>query len=112
MATELSFGQLFIPIQNANEAAATEGVSIIPITCLQEAIDILEKRSSAAPFLFKPLKDRVTSYPNFSEIKSQENAKRALTIAVAGGHNIYHDRFAGRRKKFDRANARRHPARP
>lgn len=88
MAVESGFHQLFLPAQNANEAAAIEGVAIIPITCLQEAIDILEEKKIVAPFRFHALKNMVMPYPNFSEIKGQENAKRALTIAAAGAHNI------------------------
>ena len=40
------------------------------------------------PFQFRPVNNAKTSYPDFSEIKSQGNAKRALTIAAAGAHNI------------------------
>jgi magnesium chelatase family protein len=88
MAIGSGFHQLFLPAQNANEAAAIEGVTVIPINCLQEVIDILEEKKIAAPFRFCELKNIPASYPNFSEIKGQENAKRALTIAAAGAHNI------------------------
>ena len=88
MAAESGFGEIFLPAQNANEAAAIEGVVIIPIHCLQEVIDVLEGKTSMAPFRFRPLKNSITSYPDFSEIKGQENAKRALTIAAAGAHNM------------------------
>jgi magnesium chelatase family protein len=88
VAVESGFYQLFLPAQNANEAAAIEGSVVIPINCLQEAIDILEKRTAGSPVRFQPLKNKTISYPNFSEIKSQENAKRALMIAAAGSHNI------------------------
>jgi len=88
MAAGRGFRQLFLPAQNANEAAVIENVNVVAISCLQEAIDILEGRSSVVPFQFKPINNAATSYPNFSEIKSQGNAKRALTIAAAGAHNI------------------------
>ncbi len=88
MAVESGFRELFLPEQSANEAAAIENVVVVPIGCLQEAIDILEEKISAAPFRFRPLNNAIVSYPNFSEIKSQENAKRALMIAAAGAHNI------------------------
>ena len=89
MAVESGFHQLFLPVQNANEAAAIEGIAIVPINRLQEVIDILEGKSNGLlPFRFHPLKNTTISCPNFSEIKGQENAKRALTIAAAGAHNI------------------------
>ena len=88
LAVKLGFRQLFLPTQNANEAAAIEGVNVIPVNCLQETLDILEKRTIVPSFRFRPLKNISTPCPNFSEIKGQENAKRALMIAAAGAHNI------------------------
>ena len=88
MAIELGFHQLFLPAQNANEAAAIEGAFIIPINHLQEAIEILEGKTRVVPSRFNPLKNIAASCPNFSEIKGQENAKRAVMIAAAGAHNL------------------------
>jgi magnesium chelatase family protein len=88
MAAGAGFRQIFLPSQNANEAAAIEGVVIIPISRLQEVIDILEKKATIPLSQFRPLENKTVSYPNFSEIKGQENAKRALTIAAAGAHNL------------------------
>ena len=87
-AIKLGFRKLFLPAQNANEAAAAEGISVISVSSLQNAIDILEKKISVAPAQFKPLINSSLSCPDFSEIKSQGSAKRALTIAAAGAHNI------------------------
>jgi magnesium chelatase family protein len=88
MAVESGFHQLFLPAQNANEAAAIEGAVVVSVSRLQEAIDILEGKVTILPFRFQPLKNTSVSFPNFSEIKGQENAKRALTIAAAGAHNM------------------------
>jgi len=88
MAIELGFHQLFLPSRNANEAAAAEGISVVSINCLQEAVDILEGKRIVAPVRFRPVINKLSSFPDFSEIKNQEGAKRALTIAAAGAHNI------------------------
>jgi magnesium chelatase family protein len=88
MAIEFGFHKLFLPAKNANEALAAEGISVIPVSSIQEVIDILEEKRIAAPARFRPLENNLSSFPDFSEIRGQENAKRALTIAAAGAHNI------------------------
>ena len=88
LAVRLGFHQLFLPTHNANEAAAIENVEIIPIKELREVIDVLEKKKEILPFQWHPLKSTASSYPNFSEIKSQGHAKRAMIVAAAGGHNM------------------------
>ncbi len=88
LAVKLGFRRLFLPVNNANEAAAIENVEIVPVKELREVIDILEKKKNVSPFQWRPLKNAASSYPNFSEIKSQGHAKRAMIIAAAGSHNM------------------------
>jgi magnesium chelatase family protein len=89
MASENGFQQLFVPYENANEAAAMEGIDVVPIRTLSEAIMFLEGRMNieVVHAVATPATNREI-FPDFSEIIGQENAKRALTIAAAGNHNI------------------------
>lgn len=92
LAKKLGFKYLFIPKTNAEEAAIIPDIEVVPVENLQEIIDHLEERA-----VISPQPETKISYhssftaPNavdFSEIKGQEHAKRALMIAAAGGHNI------------------------
>ena len=89
LAKKLGFKYLFLPKQNATEAAIISGINIIPVSNLIELIDHLENRQlidiqkqTNIEFLQEP------PLIDISEIKGQESAKRALMVAAAGGHNI------------------------
>ena len=88
MAKELGYAKLFVPKENANEAAAISGIDVIPVDTLEDAVQILEGRREGIPARFSRAEHAPPSVPDFSEIKSQEFAKRALTIAAAGSHNL------------------------
>lgn len=92
MASERGFQYLFVPIENANEAAAIADIKIIPVKNLSEAIAILENKKVASEAESQHettgAKRLGAIAPDFSEIKGQATAKRTLTIAAAGGHNI------------------------
>ena len=88
MAREAGFEYLFLPPENASEAAAIEDVAVIPTGSLEQVIAMLEDRCALVKTAFEaPARDEI-SVTDFSEIKGQENAKRALTIAASGGHNL------------------------
>ena len=89
LAKKLNFKFLFLPKQNAIEAAVIQGVKIIPVNNLEEIINHLEGRQliKAQPITeFQPGQDQ--SLVDISEIKGQENAKRALVVAASGGHHL------------------------
>jgi len=89
LAKKEKFKYLILPKQNAKEAAIIPGIKIIPIESLKELIDYLEERKEV---LFQPataieFSENLSSV-DISEIKGQENAKRALMIAASGSHNL------------------------
>ena len=91
MAKLSKFREIFVPKENAKEAAMVKGVEVIPVGNLSELISHLEDKVIIG---FQPKTDLEPSLSSdhqlvdISDIKGQENAKRALMISAAGGHNL------------------------
>ena len=82
---------LLVPAASAAEAAVVEGVDIIPVASLAQAVAFLtaEIEIEPQPSRLDELFRTFSAYEvDFADVRGQETAKRALTVAASGGHNL------------------------
>ena len=91
LARDRGLSTVFVPAEDAGEAALVEGVEVVPVATLGGLASHLQAVQPIAPFVVAPQRavaEAPADVVDFRHIRGQEHVKRALEVAAAGGHNV------------------------
>jgi magnesium chelatase family protein len=91
LARDRGRSTVFVPAEDAGEAALVEGVQVVPVASLGDLASHLQDVRLIAPFVATPQRaaaEAPADVVDFRHIHGQEHVKRALEVAAAGGHNV------------------------
>jgi magnesium chelatase family protein len=88
LARKSGVKSIFVPYDNAYEASVAEGINVYGVKSTEELLNHLYgTKPIARQSMYIPPDSKNSEFPDFADVKGQYNAKHALEVAAAGGHN-------------------------